>query len=127
MKKILGFILAVLPLLAFAAGPQIKFLETQHDFGNIKEKGGKVTTTFRFVNVGDAPLVILSASAACGCTDPSFEDAPVAPGDTSQITVTFNPKGKPGELNKTINIKSNSAKNSTSRLKIKGVVIPDHK
>ena len=116
----------MLPLVAIAKGPQIKFLNTEHEFGNIKEKGGKVTTEFKFVNVGDAPLVILSASASCGCTDPSFEDAPVEPGDTSCIKVTYNPNGRPGEFNKIIRVKSNSEKDATSRVRIKGVVIPEH-
>ena len=126
MKKLLLCLIAV-PMLALAKGPQIKFLETQHEFGNVKEKGGKITTAFRFVNTGDAPLVILSASASCGCTDPSFEDAPIAPGDTSRILVTYNPEGRPGEFNKNINVRSNSVKNGMTRLKIKGVVLPGGK
>lgn len=126
MKKLLLLILIV-PLLALAKGPQIKFLETSHEFGNVKEKGGKVRTEFRFVNTGDAPLLILNATASCGCTDPSFQDAPIAPGDTSVIKVSYNPDGRPGEFNKTIVVRSNSIKNATTRLKIKGCVIPSKK
>lgn len=124
MKKFLLAAIVLFPIIAFAKGPEIKFIEKEHEFGNIKEKGGKVTATFKFVNTGDAPLVILSATASCGCTDPSFEDDPIAPGDTSQIKVTYNPNGRPGEFVKTIVVKTNAVKNSASRLKIKGMVLP---
>lgn len=123
MKNLFIFF-ALLPLTIFAKGPQIKFLENTHEFGNVPEKGGKVTAVFRFVNTGDAPLMILSATASCGCTNPSFEDAPVEPGDTARLSVTYNPDGRPGEFSKTIVVRSNSEKNSSTRLKIKGCVLP---
>lgn len=127
MKRTLILSLILLPLFAWAKGPQIKFLENVHEFGNVPEKGGKITATFRFVNTGDAPLLILSATASCGCTSPSFRDAPVEPGDTSVVTVKYNPDGRPGEFIKTIVVKSNSVKNSSTRLKIKGCVLPPNK
>lgn len=117
----------MLPIMAMAAGPQIKFLETTRELGNIKEKGGKVSTNYRFVNTGDAPLVILNATANCGCTKPTFPDAPVAPGDTASIAVSFDPDGKAGEVNKIIKVMSNSAKGATTRLRMKGVVIPQNR
>lgn len=114
-------------MMAMAASPQIKFLETTRELGNIKEKGGKVSTAYRFVNVGDAPLVIFGASSSCGCTKPKFPEAPVAPGDTSVISVSFDPDGKAGEINKMIKVTSNSAKGATTRLRLKGVVIPPNR
>ena len=126
MKKLL-VLLFFLPLLAFAKGPEIKFERTTHDFGNVKEKGGRVTTTFTFTNTGDQPLVILSCKVACGCTKPSFPDAPVQPGEKGQITITYNPDGRPGEFDKKITVKSNAKGQSTVTLKIKGCVIPSGK
>ena len=126
MRKLLVAML-LFPLFVFAKGPQIKFLNSVHEFGNIKEKGGIVSTSFKFVNTGDAPLVILNATANCGCTKPTFPDAPVAPGDTAAIAVTFDPDGKAGEVNKTIKVTSNSVKGSVARLKIKGAVIPPNR
>lgn len=125
MRKTVFFLL-LLPLLAMAKGPAIKFLEKSHEFGNIPEKGDAAQTEFRFINTGDSPLVILSAKASCGCTKPSFPDAPIAPGDTASVTVRYEPDGHPGEFNKTITVRSNASNGSTTRLKIKGCVIPPH-
>lgn len=109
---------------AFCAGPLIKFLDTTHDFGNVKEAAGAVTHEFRFTNTGDAPLVILSVTTSCGCTKPTFPKEPVEPGDTSVVRITYNPAGRPGEFDKNITVKSNSSSASKTRLKISGVVLP---
>lgn len=83
-----------------------------------------MSVDFVFENTGDSPLVILSAKASCGCTKPTFPEQPVGPGKKGVIKVTYNPDGRPGEFVKTITVKSNSTKNSSVRLKIKGCVIP---
>ena len=126
MKKLLaGFFL--LPISLLAAGPEITFIESIHEFGNVKENGGPVNYDFKFVNTGDSPLVILSAIASCGCTTPTYPEKPVQPGDTATINVRYNPKGRPGEFNKTVVVKSNATKDSRSRVRIKGFVLPQNK
>ncbi len=126
MKHIASFAIALLLTApaAFCAGPILRFIETSHDFGNIKEAAGAVSHEFRFTNTGDAPLVILSATTSCGCTKPTFPKEPVEPGDTAVVRITYNPAGRPGEFDKNITVKSNSAKGAKARLKISGVVIP---
>ena len=47
--------------------PKFQFMEEEYDFGEIKD-GAIVGHTFRFSNVGEAPLIISKATAACGCT-----------------------------------------------------------
>ena len=101
----------------------MKFEETTHDFGNVKEDGGPVTCEFPFVNEGNANLVVISATAECGCTKPSFPKQPVAPGKSGKISVTYNPIGRPGAFSKVITVKTNG-KPSKVRLKIRGSVIP---
>ena len=49
--------------------PQIKFEETTHDFGEIKQNV-EVQTSFKFKNTGKVPLVITNATRSCGCTVP---------------------------------------------------------
>ena len=71
MKKILFFItMMVLSIgLAQAQGKaEIKFDKTTHDFGTFSENNPVVSCTFKFTNIGDAPLVIHQAVASCGCT-----------------------------------------------------------
>ncbi len=103
----------------------IKFKKKTHDFGTIKEADGKVTCKFEFTNTGSAPLVIVSATASCGCTKPIFEEQPIQPGKSSEIRVSYNPSGRSGEFNKNITVKTNAPGAKKVVLKISGVVIPE--
>lgn len=126
MKKLLLSI-ALLPasLLALAADPAVAFETTSHDFGNISEGGGNVSYEFKFTNTGDAPLMILTANASCGCTRPNFPKKPVEPGKSETIKVTYVPAGRPGEFHKTVTVKTNAKKQRQVTLKISGVVLPN--
>ena len=104
--------------------PGISFTQTTHDFGVIPENGGSVTTTFEFTNPGDGPLLILNASASCGCTRPEYPRKPVKPGKKDKITVTYNPTGRPGEFTKNVTVRTNVKGKKKVVLKIKGNVTP---
>ena len=67
----------------------IKFKETVYDFGKIKQ-GVPVTHDFEFTNVSDKPVVIEHASASCGCTTPTWPQAPVGKGKSDKIKAGFN-------------------------------------
>ena len=90
-----------------SAKAAIVFPENEYDFGTINE-GEKVTHDFSFVNTGDANLIISNAKPSCGCTVPEWPKEPIAPGDTGQIKVVFNSKGKAGKNNKTIRVLANT-------------------
>ncbi len=103
--------------------PEITFEKTTHNFGSFKESDGPVTCVFKFTNTGKNVLVIHQAIAACGCTVPIFPKEPIKPGESSEIKVTYNGKGRrAGEFEKTITIRSNT-KAQIHRLKIKGSMI----
>lgn len=104
---------------------EISFDSTVHEFGNIREADGPVSCVFKYTNTGDAPLVIIAANAACGCTKPKYDAAPLAPGKTGSITVKYIPAGRPGEFNKTIKVRTNAKKTKVVKLRIRGNVIPD--
>ncbi len=118
---------ATLPQACLAAGkgdgPGIAFAESSYDFGNIDEAGGSVCHSFLFKTTGDEPLVIISATASCGCTRPEFPKNPIQPGEKGEIKVTFVPAGRPGEFSKDVKVRTN-AKGKRPTLKIKGVVVP---
>ena len=121
MKKlILTTILSVFAMLAFAAGEaDIKFDKTSHNFGSVPESQ-KVTCTFKFTNTGDNLLVIHQAIASCGCTVPKYSKEPIKPGESGEITVTYNGAGKfPGHFKKSITIRTN-AKQEIVRLYVEG-------
>jgi hypothetical protein len=99
-------------------GPQIKFRETTFDFGNIT-RNVPVTHEFTFTNTGNAPLIINSATASCGCTVPDYTKEPIMPGKTGVIKVTFN-AASPGNFTKSVTVSSNAGQSS---LTIKGNVV----
>ncbi len=122
MKR-LCLILCLLSLsLTSWGGPVIRWLSEVHDFGLIREDDGKVSCTFRLVNVGDTALIITSVRTSCGCTASEFDRAPIAVGDTSSVTVTYNPARRPGSFSKEIFVFTN-AKPNRSMLKICGNVL----
>jgi outer membrane biosynthesis protein TonB len=102
--------------------PEFKFEESAYDFGSITE-GDVVEHIFKFTNTGEAPLVIQSASASCGCTVPNYPREPIAPGETGEIEVKFDSSNKPGIQNKTVSITANTDPTIT-RLTIKSNVVP---
>lgn len=99
------------------------FTVKKHDFGNIQEANGPVSCTFEFTNTGNKPLLIIDATASCGCTRPEFPTKPIKPGKKGKIKVTFSPIGRPGAFKKTVKVKTNGKERNTN-LRIEGTVIP---
>ena len=124
MKKILATLsMALVAVAMMAQQPVLTFEKTEHDFGKINEADGRVTTVFKFKNEGMEPLVLSNVRASCGCTTPKWTREPIEPGQAGEITVTYNPNGRPGRFQKTITVTSNATE-GTKRLYIKGEVIP---
>lgn len=132
MKTIGKIIVIAVALLAVAVMPveakkrndgkaRIAFAQSTHDFGTIKEKKGPVSYEFEFTNEGNGNLVIIDATAECGCTRPEFPKNPIAPGKKGKIKVTYNPLGRPGSFDKTVTVKTNGDPRKV-RLRIRGTV-----
>lgn len=119
---ILPLALLLSSIAASASGPQVRWLETVHNFGAFDENDGKVTATMQFVNDGDAPLIIQAARATCGCTTPAWSRTPIEPGDTGMVQITYNPAGRPGRFEKKVYVDFNTP-SKRSTLLIKGSVI----
>jgi hypothetical protein len=115
-------ILLLIDNFAYAQKSAIISLEMQtYDFGVIAEAAGLATHSFTIKNTGAAPLVIHRITASCGCAQPEWSKAPIAPGSTGEVKISYNPKGRPGPFYKSIAIHSN-AKNERLTLYIKGTV-----
>ncbi len=100
--------------------PEFDFSSETFDFGAISE-GEVVEHIFSFTNTGEAPLIIQSASASCGCTVPSYSKDPVPVGGTGEIAVRFNSKGKKGNQAPTITVTANTFP-KVLKLRLKGTV-----
>ena len=100
--------------------PVIRFETTEYDFGKILQ-GEQVSHTFKFKNVGNAPLIISSIEKTCGCTTPDFSSKPIKPGESGKITITYDSKGHKGFQNKRLIVKANTNPSETI-LRIKAQV-----
>ncbi|WPQ66179.1 DUF1573 domain-containing protein [Chitinophaga sancti] len=108
---------------AQTANNSLVFREIKYDFGNIKEKDGKVTHTFIFSNTGRTPVVIENVITGCSCTAITFSKAPVKTGKQGRITVCYNPAYRKYLFSKEIDVVTNEH-NNVNRIWIKGNVIP---
>ncbi len=99
---------------------KMAFENSTWDFGTIKQ-GEAVEHVFTFENTGTEPLIITKAKGSCGCTAPNWPKEPIAPGETGEIQVKFNSRGKKGTQKKTVTIWANTTPNQT-RLRVNGDV-----
>ncbi len=91
------------------AGPTttMEFGETTFDFGTVQE-GEVVSHTFSFTNSGNEALILSDAKGSCGCTVPTWPREPIAPGETGEIVVEFNSRGKVGPRNQKVTLTANT-------------------
>jgi len=93
----------------------LTFTELEFDAGDVLE-GDTVKHTYVFTNTGNAPLKIEKIITTCSCTAGIFDTSKViAPGEKSEISVTFTTAGKTGRQHRTITIISNG-KNKYTRV-----------
>lgn len=102
--------------------PEAQFETVDHDFGTVSE-GQKVTFDYKFVNKGQAPLIIQNAQPSCGCTVPTWTKDPIPVGGTGFVRAEFDTNAKSGIQNKTITVTANTWP-KTTMLKFKAMVTP---
>ncbi len=123
MKKLLLIIVAFSSLsFAQLMGPKLVTQQDEHDFGDIKQ-GEKVTHVFVITNSGGDLLKITNVKASCGCTAALPEKDELAPGESTNLNVTFNSAGRFGKQKKLIRIESNDPDNPQVIVTIKGNVV----
>lgn len=104
---------------------EIKFDTLRINLGKFPKSDPVRQCSFKFTNVGTAPLIINQAFPSCGCTIPSFTKEPIKPGEKGAIDVSYAGNGLPaGHFAKTISVRSN-AKNQLVRLVIEGEMTED--
>lgn len=86
MKSLL-FLLLLFPIIA--AQPLIEWLgPAEAEVGAIPHKKPHFIR-FPFRNAGEEPLIIDNIRTGCGCTAPEWDEAAIAPGDTSSILIEY--------------------------------------
>lgn len=98
------------------AQAKIKFTETKKDLGKVK-KGDVVSAEYEFRNEGDQPLLITDAKFECSCTSVDFPKQPIAPGQSSKLTVKFDTKSAYDRQDRKVEIISNAKNSASVRIK----------
>lgn len=102
MKRLILLTITLLSYLSVFA--QLRFDFERFDFGTLEELGGKQSCLFRAKNTGSKPIVLTDIVTTCGCTVPQFSRKPILPGETTEITVTYDPLGRPGAFDRKLHI-----------------------
>jgi len=126
IRKIIAFTLlfcAVNTRLSAQESPvsDLVFDKLVHDFGDFLISDGKKSCTFTYTNKGIKPIVIQTIIASCGCTEPKWDKAPIMPGKSGTVTVTYLNDQGPYPFEKTMAVYS-SATDRPITLRIRGVV-----
>ena len=99
----------------------VEFDKVVHDFGDIAEKDGPQTCTFKVKNIGKDPLAIYEVVTSCGCTDATWTKEPLLPGKSGKITVTYKNEDGPYPFDKTLTVYLSAVKKPVI-LRIRGIV-----
>jgi len=103
----------------------IAFDKKVYDFGTVNE-GDIVETSFAVTNSGKSDLVITDAKVTCGCTVPVWPKEPIKPGETKEVKVKFNTRGKHNRQQKNITLITNT-ESGREVVTLKGSVTPKAK
>ena len=116
--------LCLLPLRAEAQtghSTPLQFNEVVHNFGKFSVDDGEQKCEFRYTNTGKSAVAIYNILSSCGCTEPSWSKAPIRPGESGVIKVTYLNDQGPYPFDKTLTVYT-SASEKPIILRITGVV-----
>jgi hypothetical protein len=101
--------------------PKIQLIDPNFNFGTVTN-GVPVTHTFKIRNAGNGNLIIGAVNTSCGCTAAKPTKTTVAPGEESEVKVTFDTRFDKGPATRTITVLNNDPKNPQAELTMKGDV-----
>src|SRR6187455_3727730 len=139
MKRLNLYIILFLLLSSFSCGEtgsakketpkkefaEIKFQNERIDIGIIDGKSN-ANVDFKFSNAGNIPLTIIEARGNCHCVQAKAPEKAIEPGDSSVISVSFDPAGVSTDFQRTVMVRSNATRDSVE-LYITGEVKRDPK
>lgn len=86
---------------------EVKFSETNHDFGKVKE-GDTLSYVFKITNTGNEPLVVYKSAGSCDCVGATVTKEMIQPGTEVDVKTYFNTKGRKGPQNRVITLTCNT-------------------
>jgi hypothetical protein len=108
-----------------ASPGQIKLSAAEFDFGRIPNTA-PVSQVFQVHNVGRGLLEIDGVSTSCGCTSAEIGSRRLAPGETTDLRVTYDPLahgGATGQFMRLVYVRSNDPDTPEASLTIWATVV----
>jgi hypothetical protein len=131
MKKPLRVITSLLVLIVVGAActpvvqpGRIELSETEFDLGTVLNTK-PVSQTFQVRNAGQGTLEITGVSTSCGCTTAQVDKDRLGPGETANLTVTYDPQahgGQTGRFMRVVYVRSNDPETPEASLTIRVTV-----
>lgn len=105
--------------LVFGQEAEFSLDQKVHKFPNTKQ-GVLLEHTFLITNTGDAPLIVSDYHVECSCTKATLPEAPILPGESFALKVTFDTTGKYDFQDRIVYLKTNTKKGThTVRVKVR--------
>src|SRR5512141_2077106 len=117
-------LLACAAITLTAQAPIISFDKTHHDFGRITPDR-KVAAKYHVTNTGNAILSITQVRPSCGCTATVMGKWSIAPGESTDLEATFDPRGLKGGVRKSIEVVCNDPKTPAVSLTLEAEVVQE--
>ena len=125
MKKLITLLIVFSSIsLAQLLNPKLVLQQNEYNFGDIVQ-GEVVSHVFVLSNSGGDLLKISSVRPSCGCTAAMPENSELEPGESTNLNVSFNSKGRMGAQKKLVRIETNDPENPQQIITIKANVVAE--
>ena len=110
-----------------AAAPAPRFVcdAPVFDFGERFADESPVEHRFRIRNEGDVSLLVSVRETTCGCAASELSAETLRPGESAELTVRINLKGRSGRQRHTVVLSTNDPKQPQAALTVEGGVRPE--
>lgn len=102
--------------------PAVLCLQPTYDFGGVYPDS-EIQHSFVLTNRGSRLVHITKVNATCGCTKAVMSTNEIAAGQTAELNVAINFKGRRGHLVKSIYVDTDDPGTPFLRLEVKGIVM----
>ncbi len=109
-----------------AEGSEVMAFEAlKIDAGLLNEDSGISTYVYRWTNKGSQAISITDVRTSCSCALPEYAKEEVAPGQSAEIRLDYNPKGRPGGFTRRLYVYSSlSSEKPSAVLVLQGETSP---
>lgn len=93
------------------------------DKGNVSDDNDSLCASFWLKSIGNKPLIIVSSSTSCPCTQAFYDKDIILPGDSVEIKLVYEIRSHHGDFLQSVLLKMNTAPNDYVWFYLKGSVV----